>query len=59
MPRRVLLVSYRVSGTLWISIGWQDDTSSVWKAIRYDLTREDVAAWDCPSTDTLSAFVQQ
>lgn len=43
----------------WVHSPHQGKITSVHQGTRYDLTREDVAAWDCPSTDTLSASVQQ
>ncbi|WP_341482329.1 arylsulfotransferase family protein [Salinibacter ruber] len=43
----------------WAHSPYQGEVPSVQKATRYALTREDVAAWDCSSADTLDASTQQ
>ncbi|MFB6230719.1 MAG: arylsulfotransferase family protein [Salinibacter sp.] len=42
----------------WVHSPYQGKVPSVQKATRYDLTREDVAAWGCASADTLSTSAQ-
>ena len=43
----------------WIHSPREGKVPSVQQATRHSLTREDVAAWSCASTDTLSAAAQQ
>lgn len=43
----------------WIIAPHEGKVSSVQKATRYDLTREDVASWECASADTPSTSAQQ